>query len=101
VKAGQQGLHSPELFRQQPEQAELVGQPIKPQHLQQPRGPQRPPHAPRIGEQAIKDPPLEPTGGAFALLPRGTLLHFDPERLDQPAVLHARGTGGLAAPAVE
>ena len=81
------------------EQPQPLGGAEHAQPLQQPHGPQQPPHALGVGEQPEQDQLAEPVERrsirAVGLLDRQA------ERLDQPAVADARGAGRFARAAIE
>jgi hypothetical protein len=94
----QHGRHLPQPRRQQPHQAQLLGQRHQAQPLRDAGWRQRLPHAFRIGKQVEQHPAMKPIV-RFALFARA--LHGHAERLDQLAVLHARRARRLAGPAIQ
>lgn len=100
LQSGQQPLHASQFLRQQAIEAERVHEAIEAEPLHEPRRREHPAQPVRIGKQPVQNPPLEPAGSGARPLSLGAL-HFDAERLDQPAVLDAGRTGGFTAAAVE
>src|SRR6185369_5961753 len=79
-------------------EADFFQKGVEARPLQKSRRLERPTHAARVGCDFEEQKLLEPT----ELDPlRAKLRHVDAERLDQLAVLHARGARRFAGPAIE
>jgi len=95
----QQPDHPSQSAGHQLQQPRLLGQTEQPRALRKPHKRQQPPHATGIGEQPEEDQFTEPV--PTLLDPPVGPAHFQAERLDQPAVLDARGTRRLARSAIQ
>ena len=95
----QQRNHAPQPAGNQLQQAQPLGQVEQPDLLHQPHGHQQLAHPVGVGEQSEEDQFAEPV--VFHFRPPIGLLDRQAERLDQPAVAHARRAGRFAGPAIE
>ena len=95
----QQRQHASQPAGHQLQQPQPLGRGENAQPLQHPHRTEQPPHAIGVGKQPQQNQLAEQIEAAFH--PLVALLDGQAERLDQPAVADARGTGRFAGPAVQ
>ena len=92
--------HLPQPAGDELQQAQPLGEAVEAQPLREPHRRHGQPNPVGVGKQLEQDDLAEPVVASSASV-SFCVLHRQAERLDQPAVVHARGAGRLARPAVE